>query len=244
MPLINSHIWEYKKQTLKLQDKFPTMRTYIAFFENFLKIIIFTNRETRAHMGRKSLKAEKVTEILDAFERCVEAKGLQSTTLDNIAEEAGMARRMVRHYVGNRSELIDAGVERIIEKFNITVLAAIDKKDPLERFHKALDYIFSEAFNTLPATKLVAALLPVSLYDEQVQKAVKALYDTFHLGLDQELAKQFPQAETDLRIQTAYSIMCLSFGGGWMRNIGFNPALNKQNKQIALGLIESLSAST
>ena len=151
-----------------------------------------------------------------------------------------MARRMVRHYVGNRSELIDAGVARIIEKFNITVLEAIDSKDPLERFQKALDYIFSEAFNMLPATKLVAALLPVSLYDEQVQKAVKTLYDSFHLGLDQELSQQFPQADTHLRMQTAYSVMCLSFGGGWMRNIGFDPTLNIQNKHIAQSLVDQL----
>ncbi|MFT7373219.1 MAG: AcrR family transcriptional regulator, partial [Oleiphilaceae bacterium] len=124
-------------------------------------------------MGRKSLKEIRVNEILDAFERCLTKKGLQGTTLDNIAEEAGLARRMIRHYIGNRTDLIDAAVERIIEKFTLSVFNALDQFERTERFNGALDYLFSEAFNELPATKLVAALLAVSLYDEQVCRAVK-----------------------------------------------------------------------
>jgi len=191
-------------------------------------------------MGRKSLKAERVNEILDAFEHCLTKKGLQGTTLDNIAEEAGLARRMIRHYIGNREDLIDAAVERIIEKFTRSVFDTIEKIERNKRFNGALDYIFSEEFNELPATKLVAALLAVSLYDEQVRRAVKILYDSFHLGLDQELKTHIPNAPEAQRIQAAYSVMCLSFGGGWMRNIGFDPTLNIQNKHIAQTLIDQL----
>jgi len=191
-------------------------------------------------MGRKSLKAERVNEILDAFEYCLTKKGLQGTTLDNIAEEAGLARRMIRHYIGNRDDVIDAAVARIIAKFTQSIFDTISKFEHKERFNGALDYIFSEEFNELPATKLVASLLAVSLYDEQVCQAVKTLYDSFHLGLDLELKTYSPNAPEAQRLQTSYSIMCLSFGGGWMRNIGFNPSLNIQNKYIAQSLIDQL----
>jgi len=77
-------------------------------------------------MGRKSLKAERVTQILDAFERCMEKKGLESTTLENVAEEAGVARRIIRHYVGNRDDLIQAAVERIINNFTHQVFEEIE----------------------------------------------------------------------------------------------------------------------
>jgi len=191
-------------------------------------------------MGRKSLKLERITEILDAFEYCLASKGLQSTTLEDIAVHAGMARRMVRHYVGNRDDLVAMGIKRIILKFNMTVLAIINKAPAEDRFEQALDYIFSDAFNALPATKLVAALLPVSLYDLSVKNAVKALYDTFHLGLYQEIKMVKQNADEEKCLQTAFSIMCLSFGGGWMQNIGFNAELNKQNKQLALSLVKRL----
>ncbi|KZY39661.1 MULTISPECIES: TetR/AcrR family transcriptional regulator [unclassified Oleiphilus] len=191
-------------------------------------------------MGRKSLKVERVSEILDAFERCVETKGLQGMTLDMVAEEAGMARRMIRHYVGNRKELIEAGVKRIISKFEDSVQQSMNVAEPEKRFEAAFDYIFSEAFNNLPATRLVAALLPVSLYDPDVQAAVKSIYDFFLLGLKQELAELNPNIDEKELEQTAYSIMCLSFGGGWMGNIGFDPKLNQKNKELARGLVQKL----
>lgn len=191
-------------------------------------------------MGRKSLKEVRINEILDAFEHCLSKKGLQGTTLDNIAEEAGLARRMIRHYIGNRADLIDAAVERIIGKFTLSIFKAVNQIEPSKRLNGALDYLFSEAFNDLPATRLVAALLAVSLYDKQVCLAVKTLYNSFHLGLDQELKAHIPNAPEPQRLQTAYSIMCLSFGGGWMRNIGFDPSLNIQNRVIAQSLLEQL----
>jgi AcrR family transcriptional regulator len=191
-------------------------------------------------MGRKSLKTEKISTILDAFEHCVVEKGLQSTTLDNIAEQAGMARRMVRHYVGNRSDLINAGVVRIIEKFQQNVDTVTDHANEAERFDIAFNYIFSEEFNSLPATRLVAALLPVGLYDKDVQLAVKSIYDFFQASLEKELKQHRPLAKKQEIQQVAYTVMCLSFGGGWMRNIGFDPELNLKNKQLASTLIDQL----
>ena len=192
-------------------------------------------------MGRKSLKTERVREILDAFDRCLERKGLQATTLDNVAEEAGLARRMIRHYVGNRDDLVDAAVKRILEKYNRSIFEFIGGGDEKKRFGIALDYIFSETFNALPATKLVAALLPVSLYDEQVRIAVKSLYTSFHQNLEEELKQRLPGVPAAKRRRTAYSVMCLSFGGGWMFNIGFDAALNQHNRKLAQGLIDQLS---
>lgn len=195
-------------------------------------------------MGRKSLKTERVCQILDAFECCLEHNGLPGTSLDKVAERAGIARRMVRHYVGNRGDLINAAVARIIERFNTSVFAFIDQPAPEARFDAALNYLFSEEFNLLPATRLVAALLPASLYDEQVREAVKSIYDSFHSGLNQELKRHLPDAPEKQRIQVAYSIMCLSFGGGWMGNIGFDRSLNLQNKHIAEELIQQLEKSS
>ena len=194
-------------------------------------------------MGRKSLKTERVTQILDAFERCMVQKGLESTTLDNVAEEAGVARRIIRHYVGNRDELIQTAVDRIIDNFSHQIFDVIESSASDNRFDSGLDYIFSNDFNALPINRLVAALLPVSLHDERVQQAVKKIYDAFHHGLDQELATHLPRAPEDKRRDVAYSIMCLAFGGGWMGNIGFSVEKNQLNKSIAQGLIMNLATN-
>lgn len=191
-------------------------------------------------MGRKSLKEERVNQILDAFERCIEAQGLESTTLDNIAEEAGVARRIIRHYIGNRDEVIQVAVDRIIEKFTQHAFALIDAAEEGERFEVAFEYIFSEAFNALPINRQVAALLPASLHDERVQLAVKKIYDAFHSSVDQQLEAYCPSAPASDRKQVAYTVMCLAFGGGWMGNIGFPHTNNELNKSLARNLIREL----
>lgn len=67
-------------------------------------------------MARPSNKEEKAELILDAFERCIAKYGVEGTTLKLVAEEASMARALLRHHVGNREELIDAVVRRFIDR--------------------------------------------------------------------------------------------------------------------------------
>ncbi len=59
-------------------------------------------------MGRPSMAAQRVEEILDALEACIIEKGIQATSLENIADKAGFKRTILRHYIGNRDEIICA----------------------------------------------------------------------------------------------------------------------------------------
>lgn len=59
-------------------------------------------------MGRPSMAAQRAEEILDALEVCIIEKGIQATSLENIAEQAGFKRSILRHYIGNRDEIICA----------------------------------------------------------------------------------------------------------------------------------------
>ena len=68
-------------------------------------------------MGRPDLTAIRTAEILDAFERCVARFGLEGSSLERVAEEAGMKRSILRHYVGNREDLVQALAERVVSKY-------------------------------------------------------------------------------------------------------------------------------
>lgn len=64
-------------------------------------------------MGRLSLAESRRIEILDAFERSVARYGLQSSSLECVAQEAGMKRSILRHDIGNRDVLVHALAERM-----------------------------------------------------------------------------------------------------------------------------------
>tara|TARA_B100000029_G_scaffold217759_1_gene215590 strand:+ start:38628 stop:38954 length:327 start_codon:yes stop_codon:yes gene_type:complete len=98
----------------------------------------------------------------------------------------------------------------------------------------------SEDFYLQPNARLVAALLPASLYDPKIKTVVYKMYGLFLDELIAELKATFPhQPENKLR-EYAYNIVCLSFGSGWMSNIALCPDLT--SKKIAYNLLSELKA--
>ncbi|KZN43577.1 hypothetical protein N474_20155 [Pseudoalteromonas luteoviolacea CPMOR-2] len=69
-------------------------------------------------MARPSMAAQRKEEILDALETCILKYGIQATSLENIAETAGVKRTILRHYIGNRDDIICALSTRLKEKYS------------------------------------------------------------------------------------------------------------------------------
>lgn len=67
-------------------------------------------------MPRRDLTEERSAQILNAFERCVARLGLEGASLEKVAEEAGVKRSIIRHYIGNREDLVLALTERVAKK--------------------------------------------------------------------------------------------------------------------------------
>ena len=68
-------------------------------------------------MARRIIAGTRVEEILEAFEHCVIGKGLEKTTLSDIAARSGLPRPLIRHYIGNRADLEAKLIERVERKF-------------------------------------------------------------------------------------------------------------------------------
>ncbi len=64
-------------------------------------------------MARPDLSAERSEQILDAFSRCVARSGLDAASLEEVAGEAGVRRSIIRHYIGNRDDLVAAFLDRL-----------------------------------------------------------------------------------------------------------------------------------
>jgi AcrR family transcriptional regulator len=190
-------------------------------------------------VGRKSLKSLRTEQILDAFEHCICAEGFQSTTLESIAHKAGMDRRMVHHYIGNKNDVVDKGVVRIIKKFYDFFDLFICNVSDNGRLENGVGFLFSEQFNKHPSTQCIAALLPITFFDPQVKSAIKSVYDAFMSFIVNEIKIFNPTADPIHSNEVAYTIVCLSFGSGWMTNIGLQQSSDK-NKSIALALIYQL----
>ena len=74
--------------------------------------------------GRSAAESREL--LLDAAEACFSRFGLDKTTVDDIAAEAGMSRSMVYRVVDGRDDLLDGVLARLTERYIAHLAAQLD----------------------------------------------------------------------------------------------------------------------
>ncbi|MGB0506885.1 MAG: TetR/AcrR family transcriptional regulator [Pikeienuella sp.] len=82
-------------------------------------------------MPRPSLKDQRQTQILDAFVRVAARRGIEGATQTLIAQEAGVQRPILRHYLGNKDEMVAALLEHVLDSYE-QLLTEFDDRLPDE----------------------------------------------------------------------------------------------------------------
>ncbi len=80
---------------------------------------------------------ERKQEILDAAERLFEVKGFEGTSISNILEETGIARGTLYYHFKSKEELLDAVIERMLERMTARAGEIVSRKEipVLQRFN-------------------------------------------------------------------------------------------------------------
>ena len=130
-------------------------------------------------MPRPSLKDQRSNEILDAYLTCVARFGLEGATQARIADEASVKRPLLRHYLGNKDEMITALADYVIAGFSESLIglrqALPDDATPAD----LVDALFAENSGTDPRLMLAYQALVTAVPDrpELRQGLVDSLTD-------------------------------------------------------------------
>ncbi|QIE44598.1 TetR family transcriptional regulator [Pseudohalocynthiibacter aestuariivivens] len=95
-------------------------------------------------MPRPSLKDQRSEEILDAFLTCVARFGLEGATQERIAEQAGVKRTLLRHYLGNRDEMISALTDHVVAEFAKATDLLAQTLNPDGGLRQLIDLLFDQ----------------------------------------------------------------------------------------------------
>jgi len=191
-------------------------------------------------MGRPSLADTRRPQILRAFEDCVLKYGLEGSSLERIAEQAGVRRSLIRHYFGNKDELAEALVAGIIER---TIAESQDLANATGEQPGAealAGYLTGSRFADKRDDALVDALMAASHRDAGLRAQLRRKYRAFQRAIEQQLRSSFPAATTDHVRATAYSLMCLAVGSASMHDIELPDSARSYARQSAIQLIDSL----
>jgi AcrR family transcriptional regulator len=191
-------------------------------------------------MGRKSLAEIRRGEILAAFERCITRYGMD-VSLELVADEAGMRRSIIRHYIGNRDVLVNQLIERIAQGYLAQIEDMLGPAADALNVETLLDTLFQAAVDYNASDKIVVeVVLSAKERYPQSKERLLVVYNTFVERLAKALENLFPQAGPERCRQTAYGVVCLSQMNESLLWLGINPLYNQSARESAWVLIRSL----
>jgi AcrR family transcriptional regulator len=192
-------------------------------------------------MGRKDLTAERQTLILDAMERCIAKYGLQGTTLENIANEAGINRGLIHHYIGNRDEVIRMMAERLLKQYQNSFKDYAATRLESNHVDIVVDYYFHAWFELAPEDEaIIHALIAESERNPYIRKVLLKLYDGFETLISEELIQLFPKSSPDELHSVSYSLMSLAFAHASLTWLGLPQAKKADVRSVAANLVQTL----
>jgi len=195
-------------------------------------------------MGRKKLVDQRQADILDAFERCLLKHGLEACTLELVAQEAGKSRNIIRHYIGNRDDLIAAFVERILVRIK-QIAADTLANTPRQRLvPDVLSFLFQERFPDDPpdlGERMLAGMWRIREQSPLTQQALLKFYKEFENILTEGLTRLYPAVPVERCQEIAYSIICLAETNWVLGSVGVDNAhthMVRRSAEYLLAVLE------
>ncbi|MFC3119784.1 TetR/AcrR family transcriptional regulator [Jhaorihella thermophila] len=154
-------------------------------------------------MPRPSLKDQRSGQILDAYLTCVARFGLEGATQERIAAEAGVKRPLLRHYLGNREDMIAALATHVIAAFAEVTEALEAHFAATGTPAELIDALFASGDGHDPRLMLAwQALATAAQNDPDLSRKLTQSYAEFLAVIETVLARAHPGAPPD-RIRAA-----------------------------------------
>lgn len=189
-------------------------------------------------MARPSVADERREQIIEATLHTMAEFGVSATTLDRIATTAGMSRGHVRHFVGNREDLlIDAA-------FAFYTIASDEPMIlPLEvnTLNGTLDYLFGEYFPAATVeNSIVLGFVELSRTIPKIAEILTAAYLDTETRLNAMLAEQYPGADAAARAEAAVAILSTALGNVFLEEFNHDPERRFRSRRSVEALLRTL----
>ena len=191
-------------------------------------------------MPRPSLKNQRRDLILNAYGRCVARFGVEGATLEKTAEEAGLARALIRHNVGNKDDLLSGFLEQFLTKSNKDASALFDALPKENRIHTMVDWLFDGAFADSGRINITNALLIAATDKPQLAKRLRQWTQDFNDRIRMELKKAYSKTDGDMLDAVAIGVTAIFLNFDTLSPIGGLDNLQQTSKAAARMLIANL----
>ncbi|MBG0832690.1 TetR family transcriptional regulator [Planomonospora sp. ID67723] len=193
-------------------------------------------------MGRPSLAGQRRKQILRAAAQSVARYGLAGSTQERIAAAAGMSRSHIRHYVGNRDELIDALWDHVITPYFDAMHAALTDRAPDAQLRALVDFLFGPQMARNEDDLVIEALISGAMHDVRLRGRIYDSYSRLEREIAKTIREAVPGCESAESLQLAYALICMAFGHSTLAPLPFPASRHAGMKAMALQMLSALEA--
>ena len=195
-------------------------------------------------MPRPIVKGERREQILDAFEVCVARYGIEGATLAKTAEQAGLARALIRHNIGNREELLEALLTRFLANSRSSMAELIGNLPRKNQLRTLIDWLFDPDYSDPQLVQVSNALIAASSENAELAQRMQGWLDDFLTQLRKVVAEEHPEADPSLVAAVTAGVTGIYFNVEALYPLGEVAELSKASKDAALLLIRSLETAS
>lgn len=163
-------------------------------------------------MGRRDLSDERRPHIVAAAKRAITKYGVDGATQERIAEEAGMSRALIRHYLGNRDAVLDAVWDETVGEYLVAVEETTSITDPPAEVEHAVSRFLESSFVYEEDDAIILAFLHESRKNERIRARTHATYARVEENLSRLMRAASPTLPEAELVTRAHALMALSMG--------------------------------
>ncbi len=193
-------------------------------------------------MARPSKKEERTEEILEAYENAIALYGVEGATQQKIAEEAGIARPLLRHYIGNNADLLNQAVERYMGRSK----RAMDDMFKYYSNKSSASHFVEMLFNDQTSERhnsdvmIAAALIYAAQTNKQLKKKMLSWFSEFKTDFNRQLKHFYPNANPMTLSVVSAGIIGIYFNVDSLVPLGNDPTFRADSCNAALHLLTLL----
>jgi AcrR family transcriptional regulator len=191
-------------------------------------------------MVRPSKKTERTEEILQAFQRCVARYGLEGSTLERIAEESGLQRSLVRHFVGNREDLVQLLAKRVIEQSEQQWASFIDYLPEQNVVEHLLDGLFNQPNSDAEFVLVIESLIFAAGREPHLKQKMQNWMQKFTDDINNILRRDFPNADSEALNAVCFGLISLYFNLDSLAPLGMEHIYRQSAREAAKRLVSTL----
>jgi len=191
-------------------------------------------------MGRPSLAVQRREQILDAVTFCVGQFGVEGTTLERVSEASGLSRGHVRHYVGNREDMLDQFQARLMSRYVTRMHEVCDGAPGGDRGAELVRFLFGKEWAPGADSAAIDALMWAAARDERIRDGLRASYLAMERIMTRALRSDFPAASPARCAAVAYALICLAFAHSTLMELSFPASRQRAAQVVTAGLLAGL----